>query len=197
MEREPLQAIDYNAEIEQNVSRETFQQLQKFKELILKWNKAQNLTSRSSVSMGHLDELIADSLILDQLIPKNCAVLDIGSGGGFPGLVLAILGHRIDLVERNFKKTVFLTEAKRQLDLPLCKVLNTDIRDLDQVNKYQYICSKAMATSEFIVNATAKNIVRDSKYLLLKSPDQMSEIEQLKKLYRFTLQQVENKYKTN
>lgn len=193
----PITEIDYANEVEKNVSRETFLQLQEFKALLIKWNKTHNLTSRATISDSHLDELIADSICLDKLIKKGNKILDIGSGGGFPGLVLAILGHNIDLVERNFKKAVFLNEAKRNLGLSGCRVLNQDVREIKDDCTYDVICSKAMATTKFIIDASIKYANPTTQYMLLKNTSQLHEVDEAKKLYQFNLQVMENNYKTD
>lgn len=189
--------IDSSQALIENVSRETFLQLQEFKKFILKWNKTHNLTSRSSLSDEHLDKLILDCLTLDEVVPRGSRVLDIGSGGGFPGLVLAILGHSIDLVERNHKKTVFLNEAKRALHLDTCKVFNSDVTALAIESPYKFICSKAMASTKSIIDLSRKQAGPETKYLLLKSKSQLVEINEAKKFYHFDLQVSENKYKND
>ncbi|WP_420960547.1 16S rRNA (guanine(527)-N(7))-methyltransferase RsmG [Brucella sp. IR073] len=97
------------------VSRETAETLEAFETLFRKWNAAINLAAPST-----LPELwerhILDSAQLFPLAPQAMKWLDIGSGGGFPGVVLAILlkerdGASIDLVESNSKKAAFLRTA--------------------------------------------------------------------------------------
>ncbi|ATU93445.1 16S rRNA (guanine(527)-N(7))-methyltransferase RsmG [Phyllobacterium zundukense] len=109
-------------EVLSNVSRETVDNLLGFEELFRKWSKAINLASPST-----LDELwerhIVDSAQLFDMAPAATRWLDLGSGGGFPGVVLAILlkkrpGGRIDLVESNGKKAAFLRTAIGQFSAP-------------------------------------------------------------------------------
>lgn len=97
------------------VSRETQQKLEHFAELFGKWAKSINLVAPST-----LDELwnrhIADSAQLFDLHPKPAVWLDLGSGGGFPGIITAILASEFDdgwvhLVESNHKKASFLRVA--------------------------------------------------------------------------------------
>jgi 16S rRNA (guanine527-N7)-methyltransferase len=105
-----------------DVSRETVDNLQAFEELFRKWSTAINLSSPSS-----LDELwdrhIVDSAQLFHMAPTAQKWLDLGSGGGFPGVVLAIMlkhrpGTRIDLVESNGKKVAFLRTALGRFAAP-------------------------------------------------------------------------------
>lgn len=102
------------------VSRETQERLQHFAELFQKWAKTINLVAPSTI-----DDLwrrhIADSAQIFQLYPKPVHWVDLGSGGGFPGVITAIFlaeqeaGH-VDLVESNQKKAAFLRVCLRECD---------------------------------------------------------------------------------
>src|SRR5215204_7596941 len=104
------------------VSRETAERLEKFIELLLSWQRTTQLVARST-----LPELwtrhVADSLQLLPLAPEARTWVDLGSGGGFPGLTLACAladtaGAKVHLVESNAKKAAFLREGARALRLP-------------------------------------------------------------------------------
>jgi 16S rRNA (guanine527-N7)-methyltransferase len=103
------------------VSRETFERLCAFEQLFLKWNRSINLVAGSTE-----DDLwrrhILDSAQLARLAPEAQRWTDMGSGGGFPGLVMGFLladrGGSIDLIESNRKKAAFLQAAVGQFNLP-------------------------------------------------------------------------------
>jgi 16S rRNA (guanine527-N7)-methyltransferase len=105
-----------------NVSRETLQRLDRFVELLLTWQRTTNLIAPSTVP--HLwTRHIADSLQLIDLAPGALVWIDLGSGGGFPGLVIACAladrpGAAVHLVESNAKKAAFLREAQRVTGAP-------------------------------------------------------------------------------
>ena len=102
------------------VSRETDVRLQILATLVEKWNPTLNLVSRAS--LGHLrDWHINDSLRLCRLMPSSGqGAIDLGSGAGFPGLVLAIAtGRPFSLIESDRRKAAFLLEAGRQTDAPI------------------------------------------------------------------------------
>jgi 16S rRNA (guanine527-N7)-methyltransferase len=106
-----------------HVSRET---LKEFAKQLLKWNKAINLISvkdESSIWERHIE----DSLQLSEYIPQNSTIIDVGSGGGFPGLVLGILGYNVHLIEIDQRKAVFLREMIRVFNLD-SQVYNCDVR---------------------------------------------------------------------
>ena len=99
------------------VSRETEARLDRFVELLLQWQAKTNLVAPST--LPHLwTRHIADSLQLLTLAPSAKVWVDLGSGGGFPGVVLACAladtsGAVVHLVERNARKAAFLREALR------------------------------------------------------------------------------------
>ena len=103
-------------------------QLEKYKELLLEWNKTHNLVSKSQAR--NLDEHIEDSLSVSDLLGPE--VLDLGSGGGFPGIPLAIKNptKKFYLVESNAKKSAFLLNTSNQLELKNVKVYNKRIEEL-------------------------------------------------------------------
>jgi 16S rRNA (guanine527-N7)-methyltransferase len=104
------------------VSRETSQRLDRFAELLLTWQRTTNLIAPSTIP--HLwTRHIADSLQLLEFAPDARVWIDLGSGGGFPGLAIACAlagkpGASVHLVESNAKKAAFLREAQRVTGSP-------------------------------------------------------------------------------
>lgn len=106
-----------------DVSRETIDRLCKFEDIVLKWNPKINLISKSTIDDVWFRH-ITDSAQLHQYAPPNVSRwLDIGSGGGFPGIVMAAmsvgLGYQTDFtfVESDQRKATFLRAAARELEL--------------------------------------------------------------------------------
>ena len=104
------------------VSRETTARLDRFVELLLRWQRTTNLIAPSTIPRLWTRH-IADSLQLIDLAPQARLWVDVGSGGGFPGLVLACAlagcpGASVHLVESNAKKAAFLREARRLTGAP-------------------------------------------------------------------------------
>jgi 16S rRNA (guanine527-N7)-methyltransferase len=99
---------------ELGVSRETFARLARYVDLLRQWNARVNLVSRLSLDDAWRRHVL-DSAQLHPLIPAEARVLvDLGSGAGFPGLVLAILGvPEVHLIESDARKCAFLREAAR------------------------------------------------------------------------------------
>jgi 16S rRNA (guanine527-N7)-methyltransferase len=104
------------------VSRETLARLDRFVEVLLAWQRTTNLVAPSTVPRLWTRH-IADSLQLLDLAPAARTWIDVGSGGGFPGLVIACAlasqpGTSVHLVEANAKKAAFLREAQRVTEAP-------------------------------------------------------------------------------
>jgi len=104
------------------VSRETTERLDRFVALLLTWQKTTQLIATSTVSQLWMRH-IADSLQLVDLAPEARSWVDMGTGGGFPGLVIACAlaetaGARVHLVESNAKKAAFLRAAAAATESP-------------------------------------------------------------------------------
>ena len=96
-----------------DVSRETFDRLSVFVEMLGRWNARINLVSAGDLAVVWTRH-VADSLQLAQDLPDTATFTDLGSGGGFPGLILAIARNaRVTLVEADHRKASFLREAAR------------------------------------------------------------------------------------
>ena len=128
-----------------NVPRETFSELDEFRDLIIKKNKEINLISEKSISISRNRHIIDCAQIID-LIDKNSKICtDIGSGAGLPGIVLSILlrGKKIDmkmnLYEKSYHKSSFLKSVSRKLNL------NTEIIEGDIFNKKNLVSGSIVA----------------------------------------------------
>ncbi|TDH61641.1 16S rRNA (guanine(527)-N(7))-methyltransferase RsmG [Dankookia rubra] len=113
---------------EVDVPRETEDRLREFVALLLRWNASINLTAerdQATIWRRH----VLDSLQLAPLVPDTDGPLvDLGSGAGFPGLMLALVtGRETHLVESDRRKSAFLIEAARVLALPRVKIHPTRI----------------------------------------------------------------------
>ncbi|GHT88631.1 ribosomal RNA small subunit methyltransferase G [Alphaproteobacteria bacterium] len=103
--------------------------LLKYVEILKKWNKAVNL---SRVTNNFWERHIEDSLQISSDLDNNEKIIDIGTGNGFPGIVLAICGFKnIVLCEKNHKKSAFLLTVKSELSLEI-KIYNGDIYNFEE-----------------------------------------------------------------
>lgn len=114
------------------VSRET-EQLEAYKKLVLKWNRSISLISRRKPGET-LERLIEDSIEASRKLPEHIRnLVDIGSGNGIPGVVLAIMKPElhVSLVERSRKKSMFLEAVIRGLALKNAVVVNDDYQNAE------------------------------------------------------------------
>lgn len=131
------------------VSRETGQRLDALVAELRRWQKAKNLVSSATLHEVWTRH-VADSLQLLDHAPQARRWLDLGSGGGFPGLVLGIglaeLGGHIDLVESNARKCAFLRHAARLTGAPVT-VHNARIEDVVDrfAGKVEAVTARALA----------------------------------------------------
>lgn len=115
--RGPVRPLTPRAFQEQtNVSRETLERLGAYEALLRKWQPAINLVSKSSLDDLWRRHFLDSAQLLSFIPPTARTLVDLGSGAGFPGLVLAVLGvPEVHLVESDARKCAFLREAARSL----------------------------------------------------------------------------------
>ncbi len=170
------------------VSRETEARLDRYIALLLEWQAKTNLVAPST--LPHLwTRHVADSLQLLDLAPNAKTWLDLGSGGGFPGVVLACAlterGGRVDLVERNAKKAAFLREALRVTGARGA-VFSTDIGDyVDSVAAApDCVTARALAPLHQLLKHVEPLVRQGAKALLLKGQDVESELTEATKYWK-------------
>jgi 16S rRNA (guanine527-N7)-methyltransferase len=147
-----------------DVSRETFQRLEEFHELLLKWNASINLISKTTE--GEIWERhIADSLQIQTLVSGK--ILDIGTGAGFPGAILALAGiSNIHLVEKSTKKCSFLRKVKSDIGGDF-EIINQRIEDI-KLENIDVITCRGFASVKKILQLTSKLVAKETRFILLK-----------------------------
>jgi len=163
------------------VSRETEARLDRYVELLVEWQAKTNLIAPSTLPQLWTRH-ISDSLQLLALAPSATRWLDFGSGGGFPGVVLACAladraGASVQLVERNAKKAAFLREAVR-LTGAAGSVILADIGDyVDSLQApVDCITARAVAPLHILLGYAAPLVRQGGKALFLKGQDVESEL---------------------
>jgi 16S rRNA (guanine527-N7)-methyltransferase len=162
--------------VRDNVSRETFQRLEIIVSQLIKWQARINLVSpgtMNSIWQRH----VADSIQLVSLAPNALHWIDLGSGGGFPGLVVAAafadkLGFRMSLVESNGKKCAFLRETARLAGLPV-EVLQGRIEDVVSKlpDRFDIVSARALAPLHILLELAEPLLANGAIGLFPKGQD--------------------------
>ena len=161
-----------------NVSRETLYQFEAYITLLEKWQRRINLVANSTMA-DVWQRHILDSAQLFKLCPRNTEkILDVGSGAGFPGLVLAIMGDvQVDLVESDQRKAIFLSTVIRSLGLS-SKVHNQRIESLPNLFP-DVITARAVAPVSKLMKLIKNQISAETVCLFLKGESVEDELTDL------------------
>ena len=175
-----------------NVSRETIEQLTHYVSLVKKWSPRINLVSRSSLD-DLWDRHIVDSAQLFSLAQNEKTWLDLGSGGGFPGLVTSILGvgqgldRNTTLIESDTRKSVFLRTVIRELELPAV-VLNTRIEDAEPA-KAEVLSARALSNLSQLLDHALRHMSPNGVALFPKGESWRKEVAEAKEQWSFDLEE--------
>lgn len=173
-----------------NVSRETFEKLKVYQRTLEAWQKRLNLVSSLTLS-NVWERHFKDSLqILPYLPSSKSKLVDLGSGAGFPGLVLAISRPdflNVTLIESDLKKCVFLENVSRETNTPIT-VLNERIEALKNSLKFDIVTARGLAPLSFLIEYAFPLMDVNSFCLFLKGKEFESEIEDSQKKWDFNLE---------
>ena len=135
----------------------------------IQFNKHHNIFQRTSAEEV-LKKDVEESLQINSHISKQDTILDIGSGGGFPGIVIAISNPKTQthLVESNQKKAYFLKQIKHDLFLDNLIVHNQRIESQNNLGEFSLITARAFATIEKILTLSENNLLQSGRYVLFK-----------------------------
>jgi 16S rRNA (guanine527-N7)-methyltransferase len=173
------------------VSRETLERLDRFAALLVDWQQRVNLIAASTIPTLWTRH-IADSLQLVALAPAAKVWADLGSGGGFPGLVLACAladtpGAQVHLVESNGKKATFLREAARATGAPavIHQVCIVDFAD-NLPGPIEVVTARALAPLVKLLAAAYPLLKSGAQGLFPKGQDVESELTEAAKCWSIT-----------
>ena len=164
------------------VSLEVQQKLLQYLSLLSKWNKVYNLTAISDplemVTLHLLDSLS----VLPYINAKN--LLDVGSGGGLPGIVLAICQPQLKVttIDTVQKKTIFMRQVKGELNLNNLEVVHARVEHYQPSEKFEVIISRAFSEIPLFIKLTGHLLIDNGQWLAMKgmTPHQELAREELK-----------------
>jgi len=174
-----------------NVSRETIEKLNKYKEFLLSSNKSLNLIGKTTENHVFTRHFIDSAQIYD-LIEDKSEIIDLGSGAGFPGVILKILIDNnkivgnITLIDKSPKKCKFLQDLSDRLGLTL-KIVNLKVENF-KFNKISTLVSRAFKKTVDTIDILLKNNDKIRHIILIKGKTYQQEIEEAKKKYTFNVE---------
>ena len=180
----------------ENVSRETLDKLQAFLALVEKWTAKINLISRGSIHEAW-DRHILDSAQIYDLAPPATRWVDLGSGGGFPGIVVGILaqgaGQPLDLVlvESDQRKSTFLRTALRELDIP-GRVLTERIENAEPLAA-DVLSARALADLDTLLGFCSLHLKPDGTALFPKGANWQTEDEAARSRWSYQIEPAKSK----
>lgn len=178
-----------------DVSRETFDKLKAYQALVEKWSPKINLVSRGDASQIW-DRHIADSVQVFSAAPMEMNWVDLGSGGGFPGIVCAILAEdeiakrKFTLVDSDQRKCVFLRTVARELELSV-DVISDRISEIPPMNA-DVLSARALADLSELLDFASQHLREGGVALFPKGRRWKEEGDAARKSWSYTLDPIKS-----
>ena len=168
-------------QLEMTLTEKTEFNILNYIEILTYWNRRVNLVSYKNVS-DLITLHILDSMTLFKVVPPetNLKIMDIGSGAGFPGIVLKIASEpkELTLVEKSPKRAAFLKEVVRKVGLKGVLVLNTDYNTLknpEYSEDYDLVVSRAFSSKPVFFKDLTFFIKKNGSFIVMAGPSFESE----------------------
>lgn len=165
----------------------------KYAQLLREWSGRMNLVAPSTLNDIE-NRHFADSAQLADVLPRDVDIVDLGSGAGFPGIVLAILGWRVTCIESIGKKVAFLTAVKDALGLDNLTIYHGRVEDYVRNlphDAHDYVfTARAFASLTKIMDYVAH---KKRRLFLLKGREIATEIDAAKQHYKFDYELIPSK----
>ena len=179
-----------------NVSRETFLRLKEYEKLLFKWNAKINLVSKSTLDNFWNRHVLDSAQFLSSVGEKAGKWVDLGSGGGLPGLVVAILSDEIEpvnklfLVEADVRKAVFLKTVCRELGLKV-EVYNNRVEELPPMSA-NIVSARALAPLKTLCLYAKNHLEKDGEAVFAKGENWKAELVEAQKKWIFSYEAVKS-----
>lgn len=173
-----------------SVSRETEDKLKQFLALLQKWNSKINLVSRQSIEDAWTRHIMDSLQVVDLLGSGVCSYADFGSGGGFPGVVVAIAMNekkaefQANLVESDQRKSAFLRGVSRETKVPMT-ILSERIEVIKPLN-VDVVTARALAPLSKLLEYTDRHMSQTGKAIFLKGENWEKELRDAQNQWNFT-----------
>lgn len=172
-----------------NVSHETMARLEQYAALLRKWNPTINLVSKASIPHLWQRHIVDSAQIYHLAQPPITHWTDLGSGAGFPGLVIAIMAMetgsptKITLVESDLRKATFLRSAIREIGLT-ATVINDRIEKIPPLNA-DILSARALATLTSLLEFADRHLAANGTALFMKGENWQKELNEAQSKWHF------------
>ena len=170
------------------VSRETITSLKKYEKCLIESNKTLNLVGKSTVNDVWVRHFLDSSQVIDFIDKNSKSVIDLGSGAGFPGLIVAILAKdrkipiKVNLIEKSKKKALFLKRVINDLKLDT-HVLNLNVFELTDKIQTDLIIARAFKPLKTILRLLDQKVENWKKIFLFLGKTGQNELLQASKIW--------------
>lgn len=170
-----------------------FTNVAKYKEHLLKWNKIHNLTGAKDKNT--LDEFIFDAVYPVSFLPKVNSLMDIGTGAGFPGMILALAlpDTQVTLVEPLAKRASFLQFIKADLGLDNVRVVKKRVEEMESTI-FDLITSRAVTDTKMLLKLSENHRDSHTKLFFYKGEKVFDETEDLPENMQYKVIEMQNRH---
>ncbi|MEN8837851.1 MAG: 16S rRNA (guanine(527)-N(7))-methyltransferase RsmG [Celeribacter marinus] len=176
--------------IDLNVSRETLQRLEHYDSLLKKWNPVINLVSKGTLDHTWSRHFLDSAQVFRSVDNLNGHWVDLGSGGGFPGVVCAIIAAeiapevRFTLIEADQRKSTFLRTVLREVDVK-AQILSERVENTTPQSA-NILTARALSSLKNLLEFSARHLADGGSAIFPKGASFRAEIEEAKKSWAFS-----------
>ncbi len=172
--------VDGISQLGLSVTEKQLKQLVAYKDILLRWNKVYSLTAITNPRELIIQHLL-DGLSLVAHIPANARVLDVGSGMGVPGIILAVMlpESNVTVLDSNSKKSAFLQQVKIELNLNNLSVVCKRVELYKPDQLFTSITSRAFADLALFIRLTEHLLADNGLYQAMKAERGLNEMKEI------------------
>lgn len=177
-----------------DVSRETLDKLNAYADLVRKWTRKINLVSSKTLDVLWERHILDSAQVFSAAAPEKGHWVDLGSGGGFPGAVVAILAQELapnlslTCVESDQRKAAFLRSVSRETSTPF-QVLDARIEAAPR-QQANYLSARALAPLATLLGFADRHLAEGGTAIFPKGARHKEELSEAQKLWRFEVQEI-------
>ncbi|MDF0601278.1 16S rRNA (guanine(527)-N(7))-methyltransferase RsmG [Psychromarinibacter sp. C21-152] len=175
-----------------SVSRETLDKLSAYAALLEKWNPTINLVAASTLPELWTRHFLESAAAFEAANQSDGAWVDLGTGGGFPGAVVAILAQekapdlKVTCIEADLRKASFLRSLSATVGTPF-HILSRRIEDAPP-QQAQIVSARALAPLHRLLDHALRHLVPDGRAIFLKGESWRAEVEEALETFRFSVE---------